>query len=79
MSTFIGYRAPKVAGGGLYNGYSTPRAKQRWEVGQVVNVGFIKGLVVKGRNSDGSYALWQPSTNRRYEFTPHLGISRVEG
>jgi hypothetical protein len=54
-------------------------AKQQWEVGQVVNVGFVKGLVVQGRNADGSYALWQPSSFRRYEFTPHLGLYRVEG
>jgi hypothetical protein len=43
------YRVGRVGGGGLYNGYAAPRAKQRWEVGQVVNVGFIKGLVVKAR------------------------------
>lgn len=77
------YRVPRV-GGGLYNGYGSPRAKQRWEVGQVVNVGFVRGLVVKARvltPGDGRpdiWALWQPSTNRFYQFQPHLGLSRVE-
>jgi hypothetical protein len=78
------YRVGRVGGGGLYNGYAAPRAKQRWEVGQVVNVGFIKGLVVKARvltPGDGRpdiWALWQPSTNRFYQFQPHLGLSRVD-
>lgn len=78
------YRIGRVGGGGLYNGYAAPRAKQRWEAGQVVNVGFIKGLVVKARvltPGDGRpdiWALWQPSTNRFYQFQPHLGLTRVE-
>lgn len=78
------YRMPRVGGGGLYNGHSAPRAKQRWEVDQVVNVGFIKGLVVKARvltPGDGRpdiWALWQPSTNRFYQFQPHLGLTRVD-
>jgi hypothetical protein len=78
------YRGGRVGGGGLYNGYAAPRAKQHWEVGQVVNVGFIKGLVVKARvltSGDGRpdiWALWQPSTNRFYQFQPHLGLSRVD-
>lgn len=78
------YRVPRVGGGGLYNGHAAPRAKQSWEVGQVVNVGFIKGLVVKARvetPGDGRpdiWALWQPSSNRFYQFQPHLGLSRVD-
>lgn len=78
------YRVPRVGGGGLYNGYGSPRAKQRWDVGQVVNVGFVRGLVVKARvltPGDGRpdiWALWQPSTNRFYQFQPHLGLSRVD-
>ena len=48
----------------------------------MVNVGFVKGLVVKARVAtpgDGRpdvYALWHPSTNRFYQFQPHLGLSR---
>ena len=78
------YRAPRAAGGGLYNSHATPRAKQRWAVDQIVNVGFIKGLVVKARvltPGDGRpdiWALWQPSANRFYQFQPHLGLSRVD-
>lgn len=78
------YRVGRVGGGGLYNGYAAPRAKQRWEVGQVVNVGFIRGLVVKARvltPGDGRpdiWALWHPSTNRFYQFQPHLGLARVD-
>ena len=78
------YRVGRAGCGGLYNGYVTPRAKQRWEVDQVVNVGFVKGLVVKARVAtpgDGRpdiWALWQPSTNRFYQFQPHLGLSRVD-
>ena len=78
------YRIGRAGCGGLYNGYATPRAKQRWEVGQVVSVGFVKGLVVKARVAtpgDGRpdiWALWQPSTNRFYQFQPHLGLSRVD-
>lgn len=82
MAHWNGARVGRVAGGGLYNGYRTPAAKQRWEVGQVVNVGFVKGLVVKGRVAtpgDGRpdcYTLWQPATNRWYSFQPHLGLTR---
>jgi hypothetical protein len=78
------YRVPRAGGGGLHNGYAAPRAKQRWEVGQVVNIGFVKGLVVKARIAtpgDGRpdiWALWQPATSRFYHFQPHLGLTRVE-
>ena len=78
------YHMSRVGGGGLYNGHAAPRAKQRWEIDQVVNVGFIKGLVVKARvltPGDGRpdiWALWQPSTNRFYQFQPHLGLTRVD-
>ena len=78
------YRVGRAGCGGAYNGHTAPRAKQRWEVGQIVNVGFIKGLVVKARvptPGDGRpdiWALWQPSTNRFYQFQPHLGLSRVD-
>lgn len=78
------YRVGRTSSGGLYNGHSNPRAKQRWAVDQIVNVGFIKGLVVKARvltPGDGRpdiWALWQASTNRFYQFQPHLGLTRVD-
>jgi hypothetical protein len=77
-----GYRAPRAAGGGLYNGYRTPKARQCWEVGQVVSCGFLKGLVVKARvaraGEPDAYALWQAATNRWYQFQPHCGLSRCD-
>lgn len=57
-------------------------ARQTWTPGQIVSVGFIKGLVVKekiatpGDYRPDLYVLWQPATNRFYQFTPHCGISR---
>lgn len=59
-----------------FTGYR-PRATQQWSIGQVVNVGFIKGLVVKAKASEG-WALWQPATNRFYNFVPHMGIVRCD-
>lgn len=70
-----GYRASKAAGGGLQNGYSTPTAKQDWQIGEVVNVGFVKGLEVIRKNG-AIFVLWQAATNRFYSFQPHMGICR---
>lgn len=59
-------------------------AKQKWEIGQVVNAGFIKGLVVKekvatpGDYQPDLYVLWQPASNRWYSFVPHNGLVRHE-
>lgn len=61
-----------------------PAAKQAWDVGQIVNVGFVKGLVVKekvatpGDYLPDLYVLWQPATNRFYSFVPHNGLCRHE-
>jgi len=72
--TFNGYRASKAAGGGLYNGYQTPRAKQEWAVGSVVNVGFLKGLQIVAKEG-AEFKLRHTSTGRRYSFVPHMGLS----
>lgn len=59
-------------------------AKQIWEVGEVVKVGFLSGLeVIKKIATPGDfrpdfYILWQPSKNRIYRFTPHFGIERCD-
>lgn len=59
-----------------------PAAKQKWQTGEVVNVGFIKGLVVRekiatpGDYRPDGYTLWQPATNRWYSFQPHYGLAR---
>lgn len=58
------------------------KVKQNWEIGQIVKVGFINGLVVKekvgtpGDYKPDLYVLWQPSTNRWYSFVPHNGLRR---
>lgn len=51
-------------------------ARQIWAAGQTVNVGFLKGLTVTGRNSHGEYTLIS-AKGVRYEFQPHAGIRRV--
>ncbi|MCX7585060.1 hypothetical protein [Phenylobacterium sp. 58.2.17] len=73
-SSWNGYRASKTALGGLQNGYATPRAKQAWAPGDVVNVGFVKGLEVVERVG-GDYRLWNPANGKKYVFTPHMGLS----
>ena len=60
------------------------RAKQTWEQGDVVNVGFVRGLEVvakvatPGDYKPNLYALWQPSTGRFYSFVPHNGLTRCD-
>ena len=66
----------------MIKGHSLP--KQTWAEGEVVNVGFIKGLeVIKRIPTPGDYApdawaLWQPNTGRFYRFVPHKGVERCE-
>lgn len=76
MSTWDGYRVAKIGGGGLQNDYATPKAKQAWDVGAVVKVGFVSGLVVTGK-TNGVYSLTHQASGRRYVFEPHCGLSRV--
>lgn len=71
-----GYRASRAACGGAYNGYRAPKAKQDWAVGEIVNVGFVKGLMVDRKQADGSYLL-HSRTGARYSFQPHMGLSRI--
>jgi hypothetical protein len=78
MTNWTGYRQPRAAGGGGLNGYFAPRAKQQWDIGQIVNVGFVKGLVVKAKAASQGWALWQPATNRFYNFVPHMGLTRCD-
>lgn len=73
-SSWNGYRASKAALGGLQNGYVTPRAKQDWAPGDVVSVGFVKGLEVVEK-VDGEYRLWNPANGKKYVFIPHMGLS----
>lgn len=58
------------------------KTNQVWEVGQKVNIGFMKGLtVVKKVPTPGDYA---PDTYElvsakgvRYEFVPYCGLNRI--
>lgn len=59
-----------------------PRAKQDWQIGEVVKVGFVAGLeVIKKIATPGDYrpdiyVLWQAANNRFYSFQPHYGLCR---
>ena len=71
----------KRTGRKISNGAS---AKQSWQIGDTVNVGFVRGLEVvqrvptPGDFAPDAYALWQPTTNRFYRFVPHNGLERCE-
>lgn len=59
-------------------------ARQSWQVGDTVRVGFMSGLEVvakiptPGDYAPDAYALWQPGTGRFYRFVPHNGLSRCD-
>lgn len=71
-----GYRMSKAAGGGFYNGYASPKAKHAWTVGSVVNVGFVRDLMVMAKR-DGSFMLQNIANGRKYSFTPHAGLEAL--
>lgn len=56
-------------------------SKQNWELGQQVNVGFLKGLTVlakimtPGDYAPDAYVLARGATF--YSFVPHNGISKI--
>lgn len=70
-----GHRVSKAAGGGMLNGYATPKAKQEWAIGAEVRVGFLS-LTVTGRTAEG----WElkSAKGKRYAFRPHLGLSALD-
>jgi hypothetical protein len=57
-------------------------AKQNWEIGEIVKIGFVSGLQVlakvatPGDYKPDLYALVQPKTGRFYSFVPHNGLCR---
>lgn len=57
-------------------------AKQDWNIGDAVRVGFLTGLTVVAKiSTPGDYApdawvLQQRTTGRVYRFVPHRGIER---
>lgn len=59
-------------------------SKQNWEVGEIVNVGFLRGLmVVKKEPTPGDFApdayILVAKGGARYRFVPHKGIERLHG
>ena len=58
------------------------RAKQNWNIGQIVKVGFVAGLEVlekiatPGNYLPDQYVLRQQVTDRIYSFVPHNGLTR---
>ncbi len=57
-------------------------SSQKWEVGSVVNVGFLGGLTVMAKiPTPGDYApdayLLRSAKGAEYEFVPHRGIARL--
>lgn len=60
-------------------------SKQVWEVGQKVNVGFVKGLEVirkiptPGDGAPDAYELKSSDGKKVYRFTPHNGLERHWG
>ena len=57
-------------------------SKQNWQIGDRVNVGFMKNLLVTKIEAiyDGLpdiYTLENTNNGNLYEFTPHNGIARV--
>lgn len=66
-----GYRVGRIGGGGALNGYVAPKAKQVWEVGATVKVGFLT-LSIIGKS--GAEWLLQSAKGVRYAFQPHVGL-----
>ena len=56
--------------------------RQSWQIGDRVNVGFMKDLLVTKIDAivDGLadiYTLKNTNNNKLYQFTPHNGIERI--
>ena len=57
-----------------------PKSRQTWEVGNVVDVGFVKDVLVTAKNEDGSFSLvGKPDENgqsQSYTQIPQKGITK---
>jgi len=57
------------------------RSKQTWNIGSIVNVGFMKLRITGARAvNDGMpdiYTLESLDSQRVYEFIPHNGLTRI--
>lgn len=57
-------------------------AKQSWAIGEIVNVGFLKGLMVlKKEPTPGDWLpdayILKARTGATYRFVPHNGLERL--
>lgn len=58
-------------------------SKQKWEVGQIVKVGFVANLKVveivptPGDYAPDAYLLRNDKTGAEYRFVPHKGLERL--
>lgn len=62
---------------GRFDRYGRPvraSAKQEWAIGNVVNVGFLKGLTITSFNPGSSEYTLVSAKGKKYGFQPHLGI-----
>jgi hypothetical protein len=60
-------------------------SKQLWQVGEAVKVGFLRLRVVACVATPGDYKPDRyllcglgAAANRRYQFTPHYGLTRID-
>lgn len=56
-------------------------SRQNWKIGELVNIGFMKGLEVIGVRAvkDGMPDIYtlESSSGKRYEFIPHNGLYAI--
>ncbi len=65
-----------------YNTFKRSATKQNWQIGEMVNVGFLKNLMVVAKEpTPGDYmpdAYHLVARNgAKYRFVPHNGIERI--
>ena len=60
---------------GFKHGAGVRKFRQDWNIGEMVSVGFVRGLMVVRKNADGSFALVS-SKGDKYAFQPHRGLFR---
>lgn len=71
---YTSHRAERTAG--FKHGNGVRKLRQDWTIGEMVNVGFLKNLMVVGGNTAIGFDL-VARNGSKYRFTPHLGIERV--
>lgn len=66
---------------GFRHGRGVRKQRQNWQVGEIVNVGFVRGLMVvrtpeMGYRNGCGYELVSKA-GARYGFEPHAGLVRL--